>query len=111
MVLGDLFVLALIVAGIAAAAAAYSRTRQLERLREPRWVSSEWVAEHVTSGSRTLVTVSRKVSTADGTRHSIAERREVGAIDNDDSDYERKLLDLLERASNRAAVLNATPNG
>ncbi|MDQ1736476.1 MAG: hypothetical protein QOH56_2727, partial [Pseudonocardiales bacterium] len=47
----------------------------------------------------------------DRSRSEIAERREIGGVANADPDYERKLLDLLETATNRAALLNSTPNG
>jgi len=105
MAIGDLILLAL------AAASATAVALALRRDRRPVWAYSEWVAEHLTNGDRTVVVVARKVSTLDRARTETAERRELGAIANDDPDYERKLLDLLEKAANRAILLNTTPNG
>jgi hypothetical protein len=105
MVFGDLLVLALLVSVAAAVSVAVSRKRS------PQWVHSEWVAEHDTAGDETVVVVARKLYDRDRMHSQTAERRELGAIANDEPDYERKLLDLLEMASNRAVLLNSTPNG
>jgi hypothetical protein len=105
MVLGDFVVLALVVGAAIAIFAGVSGNRA------PRWTHAEWVAEHITVGDRTVVVVARKLSNADRSSSEIAERREIGSIANNDPDYERKLLDLLETATNRAVLLNSTPNG
>jgi hypothetical protein len=105
MVIGDIVVLALVLGAVIAIVVGVSSTRP------PRWTNAERVAEHVTVGDRTVVVVARRLSKDDRSRSEIAERREIGAIANTDPDYERKLLDLLETATNRAALLNSTPNG
>jgi len=105
MVIGDIVVLALVVGAVIAVVVGVSSGRT------PRWTNAEWVAEHITVGDRTVVVVARKLSNGDRSRSEIAERREIGSIANADPAYERKLLDLLETATNRAALLNSTPNG
>jgi hypothetical protein len=105
MVIGDLVILGLLMAGAVAVVVAGTRNRA------PHWTRSEWVAEHLTVNDRTVVVVARKLSSPDRSDTEIAERREVGTIANNDPDYERKLLDLLETATNRAVFLNSTPNG
>jgi hypothetical protein len=105
MVIGDILVLALVFGAVVAIVVGVSR------IRTPPWTNAEWVAEHITAGDRTVVVVARKLSNRDRSRSEIAERREIGGVANADPDYERKLLDLLETATNRAALLNSTPNG
>jgi hypothetical protein len=105
MVVGDIIVLALVVGVVIALVVGVSSSRT------PSWTNAEWVAEHITAGDRTVVVVARKLSNRDRSSSEIPERREIGAVANTDPDYERKLLDLLETATNRAALLNSTPNG
>jgi hypothetical protein len=105
MVIGDIVVLALVLGAVIAIVVGVTSSRT------PRWTTAEWVSEHITVGDRTVVVVAHKLSNRDRSRSEIAERREIGAIANADPDYERKLLDLLETATNRAALLNSTPNG
>jgi hypothetical protein len=105
MVIGDLLILGLVIAATVAVVVAVSSSRA------PRWTHSQWVAEHTTAGDQTVVVVARKLSNPDRSDTETAERREIGAIANNDPDYERKLLDLLETATNRAMLLNRTPNG
>lgn len=105
MVIGDLIVLVLIATAAVAVVIAVSSNRA------PAWSESVWVAEHLTRDNRTVVVVARKLTGPDHRPSEVAERREIGSVANDDPGYEHALLDLLETAANRAALLNSTPNG
>ncbi|HEY2044898.1 MAG TPA: hypothetical protein VGH11_19640 [Jatrophihabitans sp.] len=82
--MSDLAILGLVIVAAIALVAAYSRRTA------PSWTHSEWVAEHMTVNDRTVVVVTRKLGTADRSKTETAERREIGAIANNDPDYESK---------------------
>jgi hypothetical protein len=79
MVISDLLILGLLIGAAVAAVVAVSSSRT------PRCTHSEWVAEHTTVGDQTVVVVARKLSNPDRFDMETAERREIGAITNDDA--------------------------
>ncbi len=99
---GDLVVLFLLV--LAAATAAVLLPPMLSRRRSQPAGAAVWKAAHATVGEDTVVSVELRRAVADGS-YTVLERRTVGTVANDARDYDAVLAELLDRARERAYLI------